>query len=345
MKADLPERILAEIAKASGQRPARAPDVLAMVGGAEPDFWAAVEQLYRERRINTAHIQKKGDPEPWLALWPTGLPLGNGTWTSNSHTALFVKPRADDLFQAFAPRSTPKPAVAPKPAPAKKPETKKEPVMDTPTNARRAHGALQADLAKHLAGVCKADAWRVSQLAEKLADEPQKIRFAVKALVDKGELRVIEVQNGGRTAAAYYDAATEPAIEAAAPAAQPEEPVPPTVVTAAAEVLTAIADASTAPASAPEVAAPTVDRRAPQPLYREGDLTVAEIPLPVVTDRWACSPRATEPERDIEFALWSDGRLDIVDGDELFQIPPGATKRLALLLGVPGNNLYPQTGA
>ncbi|NMG29326.1 hypothetical protein [Aromatoleum evansii] len=340
MSIDLPERILAKIAKATGQRPARAPDVLAMVGGAEPAFWAAVEQLYRERRINTAHIQKTGEPEPWLALWPTGLTPSSAGWTSNSHTALFVKPRADDLFQAFAPRSAPKPAVAPKPAPAKKTETKKEPVMDMPTNARRAHGTLQAELAKHMSGVCKADAWRVAQLAEKLFDEPQNIRFALKALVAKGELAVIEVQNGGRTAAAYYDPATEPA-----PASLTEKPVPAAVVTAAAEALTAIADASTAAAEAPEVAAPTVDRRAPKPLYREGDLTVAEIPLPVVTDRWACAPRAAEPERDIEFALWSDGRLDIVDGDELFQIPPGATKRLALLLGVPGAPIFPQTGA
>ncbi|SIQ95523.1 hypothetical protein SAMN05421829_108135 [Aromatoleum tolulyticum] len=331
--ADLHGRILARIAKSTGQRPSRAADVLAMVGGAEPGFWAAVEQLYRERRINTAHIQKKGDPEPWLALWPTGLPPSSSGWTSNSHTALFVKPRADDLFQAFAPRSAPKPAVAPKPAPAKKTETKKEPVMDTPTNARRAHGTLQAELAKHLTGVSKADSWRVSQLAEKMFDDPQNIRFALKALVAKGELAVIEVQNGGRTAAAYYDPATEPAPEAA-PASLPEEPVPAAVVTAAAEVLTTIAEAAAPAPVEPEPAAiaPTVERRAPTPLYRAGDLTVMEVAEPPA------------PER-VEFALWDDGRLTIAAQNEILLIPADATKRLALLLGVPGNQPVSNLGA
>lgn len=39
-----------------------------------------------------------------------------------------------------------------------------------------------------------------------------------------------------------------------------------------------------------------------------------------------------EPAR-VEFALWDDGRLSIYDGDEIQQIDPADTERLARLLG------------
>lgn len=63
----------------------------------------------------------------------------------------------------------------------------------------------------------------------------------------------------------------------------------------------------------------------PQPLYRAGDICVTEI-------------HPDEAVR-IEFALWDDGRLTIAEGDEILLLPAEATKRLALLLGVPGSEL------
>lgn len=74
------------------------------------------------------------------------------------------------------------------------------------------------------------------------------------------------------------------------------------------------------------------ERRSPQPLYRAGDLTVTELPHP-------------ESAEQIEFALWDDGRLTIAAGGEITQIPPDATKRLALLLGVPGTTPVSSLGA
>lgn len=46
----------------------------------------------------------------------------------------------------------------------------------------------------------------------------------------------------------------------------------------------------------------------------------------------------------LQFALWDDGRLSILDADQVIQILPDDTARLARLLGVPGNNTYPPSG-
>lgn len=104
---DLPDRILAWIAKSTSQRPARAADVLAMMGGEATTFWAAVEQLYREHRINTAHVQKRGEAAPWLAIWPTGVLVAPTRLSGNALTSLFVRhrPLRDALRAAQAPRS------------------------------------------------------------------------------------------------------------------------------------------------------------------------------------------------------------------------------------------------
>jgi hypothetical protein len=63
------ERVLQHLAGHTSKKPAREGDLLALVGGAEADFWAAI-----------AHIQRAGDPAPWLALWPTGLPVQHRSW-------------------------------------------------------------------------------------------------------------------------------------------------------------------------------------------------------------------------------------------------------------------------
>ena len=74
------ERVLQHLAGHTSKKPAREGDLLALVGGAEADFWAAIEALRSGGAINTAHIQRAGDPAPWLALWPTGLPVQHRSW-------------------------------------------------------------------------------------------------------------------------------------------------------------------------------------------------------------------------------------------------------------------------
>lgn len=285
---DLPARILAVIAKASSQHPACAADVLALVGGEEPAFWAAVEQLYRDRRINTAHIQKKHDPAPWLALWPTGVCLPAAPISGKSLSGLFVRHRPNDLYAAHAPRSVLKPEPAPEPAP-----TQEEKLMPH----RRKKGELQVDLTKLVADHTAESPITVFDAAQRLGVSPDNLRHTARRLVEKGEISETEVQAAGRTVTAYHvKPASAMSVEAAAVTPYPGE------------------------------------RRSPLPLYRAGDLTVTEVPHP-------------ERAEQIEFALWDNGRLTIAAGDEITQIPPDATKRLALLLGVPGTPPVSSLGA
>lgn len=297
MSADLGERILAQIAKATSQKPAHAADVLALVGGEEPAYWAAIDQLYAERRINTAHIKRKTDSEPWLAIWPTGVCLPSAPMSGKSLSGLFVRHRLGDFHAAHAPRSNPTPQPTPKPALIQKTEPNKESVMDMPTNNRRPHGTLQEAIAQHMTGRTIDNAVTVTKLANLLCDAPQNIRFAVQAMAKKGVLLVTERKNGGRTAAAYYDAAT---VAAAAPTGE-QEATPGTVTTVAEQV--------------------------------------AHDDLATLTGQ----ADAVEPDR-VRFALWDDGTLVIFDGDEVLKYGPSDTRRLALLLGVPGTTLSPQTG-
>lgn len=108
--ADITERILAQIARATSKRPARATDIAALVGGDDAAFLRALEQLVDERRVVTAYIQRpRREAEPWLAIWPTGIHKAPGGWTGNAHTHLFVPtaPRREAEHNANAPRVRP----------------------------------------------------------------------------------------------------------------------------------------------------------------------------------------------------------------------------------------------
>jgi len=105
---DAAERLLAHIARADSRRPARAADVAAALGGPEPEFWAALETLQATRQVNSALIHRPAtDPEPWLAIWPTGVLVDNGAWRNGSHVPLFVpqRPLAPALAEAAGPRA------------------------------------------------------------------------------------------------------------------------------------------------------------------------------------------------------------------------------------------------
>lgn len=122
----LDQRILAALAGHSAQTPVRADDVIAVVGGPEPDTWAALEQLVKTCQINTAHIQRKTDSEPWLALWPTGVIREIGGWRGEDHQALFTPHRTQ--------REIVKAATAPKvrqPRRARAADPEARPVCET----------------------------------------------------------------------------------------------------------------------------------------------------------------------------------------------------------------------
>ena len=105
--AALADRILAAITRNNSKRPARAADVFAQVGGAEAEFWAALEALLRTTRIHTAHVQHpaKGETAPWLAIWPTGVCLPPRAFNGASLSGLFVRHDSTALKRAHAPRS------------------------------------------------------------------------------------------------------------------------------------------------------------------------------------------------------------------------------------------------
>lgn len=109
----LADRILVTIARASSKRPQNADDVLALVGGKEPDFWAAIDQLAREGRITGAQLYRpRVDAAPWLGIWPTGVVAPAGAWTGPRLSYLFVRHDPAALAKARAPRSRPRKSAA-----------------------------------------------------------------------------------------------------------------------------------------------------------------------------------------------------------------------------------------
>ncbi len=98
------------IAHNTSKRPARALDVLALVGADEAPFWAALEALLRTARIHTAHIQRpaQGDTQPWLAIWPTGIYMPPRAWTGAHLSCLFIRHDTTALKKAHSPRSRPR---------------------------------------------------------------------------------------------------------------------------------------------------------------------------------------------------------------------------------------------
>lgn len=102
----LTARILRAMSSNSSRRPARAADVFAMVGGAEPAFWDALNELIGSRQIQTAHIMrpKKGETQPWLAIWPTGVKMASGQWSARSMGGVFVRHEPESLLGLNGPR-------------------------------------------------------------------------------------------------------------------------------------------------------------------------------------------------------------------------------------------------
>ncbi|THF60936.1 winged helix-turn-helix domain-containing protein [Pseudothauera rhizosphaerae] len=307
----LTARILRHIERATSKAPARAADVGRALGIEPGTLDAALDRLQRHRAIATARIQRAGDDEMWLAIWPTGIHVETGSWTGNRHSALFpadVRPRrfpaAPDPQRDPRPDLS-KPAAPPDAAPQVAPAGQEGPVAPaheparpmaragsaagvssdpastqgttmTASASRRLPGQLSDHIRQIVAGLTADHGISAKSIGDMLGVTQATVSRTLARLVSAGDLATIQRPGRRGQVCCYYD----PAAGAGEPdAAHRIEPAPD-------------ADPAT-------------------------DLSLSGA---------AC------PDMTIRFALWDDGALDILDGAVLTQLPREAVARLALLL-------------
>ena len=305
--------ILKCIAGHDSKRPARADDVAALVGGDEPAYWAAIEHLKGTSQINCAHIKRSADPEPWLAIWPTGARARMDSWHELNARGHFSPTRtftAQRLPQSIAARRA-----------AQEIEMKQSP---TATQQRR------QKIADLVAGRPLAEGLPLKAIAAELDIGVEGVRHLIKSMLggQRVALGKLPKDHGHR---AYDPSAASPAADHSGVSAEMADPpadhfrgATKMVEQPAAEapaVLVTTADPACAGLAA------IADALGDMEPADDIDLTAAAAQVPDM-------PRART-----QFALWDDGGLSIYDGDELMQIPPADVARLARLLGVPGAQL------
>lgn len=341
--ADLGERILAQLAGHDSKRPARADDVAALVGGDERAYWAAVEQLKGTGQINCAHIKRGTDPEPWLAIWPTGARPRMDSWHELNARGHFSPTRtftAQRLPQTLAARLA-----------AQEIEMKQSPQA---TVQRR------DKIAALVAGRPLADGLPLKALAAELDIGVEGVRHLIKSMLggQRVALGKLPKEHGHRaydpsvksTAADHSGVFAEMAERPADHFPDATKMVEPAAHEAAGANGQGILDSS-APQQAAEVADPA-PALCPAQVFEPADLSEVAAFLSAAADALG----DMEPADDIDitaaaaqvadaspqqpmFALWDDGGLSIYDGDDLLQIAPADVARLARLLGVPGCQL------
>ena len=302
MAADLGERILAQLAGHDSKRPARADDIAALIGGEEPAYWAAVEHLKATSQINCAHIKGPRDPEPWLAIWPTGIPARMDTWHDLNARGHF------NTHRPFTQQRMPQTLAARRAA--QEIEMKQSPQA---TVQRR------DKIAALVAGRPLADGLPLKALAAELDIGVEGVRHLIKSMLggQRVALGKLQHEHGHRaydptvksTAADHSGVAAEMA-ERPAPELCPAQVFEPADLSEVAAFLSAAADALGDMEPADDI-----------------DITAA-----------AAQVADASPQQPM-FALWDNGGLSIYDGDELLQIAPADVVRLARLLGVPGCQL------
>ncbi|HRQ57631.1 MAG TPA: hypothetical protein PLN31_09440, partial [Azoarcus taiwanensis] len=336
-------------------------------------FWASVEGLTRSRQINTALIHRpRQDPEPWLAMWPTGVCLRDKGWTGDSHRGLFDRPGSmrEALYEAHAPK------VRAENVPIKH---KEKPTMAMKTNnaAPAALGSSQkavldvlyqnpctamscSELAaktgltvENVYGACQGLIRR--ELIEKAPDGSKRYQLppSTEAQVARSEpdsVAEAEACRGDHVAdcATAYAKTPEPAPAEAATALEPFGAFQAEVLGA----LRLMGATPEAPASVAELAEAlgtgidNINQALRRLLGRElvdrrqvvtGKHRNAYRYWPVV------AAAAREAADDVRVGLWDDGSLTIIDGDDILQYPPCVTARIARLLGVPSDVSHPLT--
>lgn len=364
----LADRILAAVADAHSRKPANADDVLAVIGGDAADFWRALEQLKCECRINAATIKTKLDAVPWMAIWPTGTPVAHRTWKDLNAAGAFTT-----LPAACMPKRTPTtPDLDRDPRPDLRKITREAEGKIVPVSADQRRDRI-AQLA---AGRTLANGIKFADVAADLGISVEGVRHLTKrmgegARVAFGHLAgesahriydpaaeqpadIFPIREGDMatsaaslTPEAVHAAFTHPEFEqfikqAEAPSAEPiGEPEPDLRPDQVVEP----ADQAIAEPNAPPCAKSCTDACADFPGWSSiaADLSAIADALGEMEpeDATPAPPPQAKPAR-VSFALWDDGGLSIYDGDDLLQLPPADTARLARLLGVPGSPLHTQ---
>lgn len=350
---ELTERILSAIARADSKRPARAADVAALVGGEEAEFWAALEALTRSRQINSAHVMRpKSDPEPWLAIWPTGVVVPDGGWTGNSHRALFEA--GASIREAMHASHAPK-VRASAPAAVQTQET-----SEMAMKAKQAGGSSQAAVLDAMndapgAGMsCSELAAATGLTVENFYGACQGLikRELIERVPDSKQYR-LPTPIGADANAPGSASADGAGAEVAATSAETGTDVPQPSGAFQAELLHLLEQQGATPDDPVSTDALAlmlgtgidninqalrrllgrglVDRR--QVLSEKRRNAYVYWPVRVSTPHEASSP--------VRIGLWDDGSLTIIDGDDVLQYPPDVTERIARLLGVPSDTVYP----
>lgn len=305
--------ILARIAGHDSKRPARADDVAALVGGDEPAYWAAIEHLKGTSQINCAHIKRGTDPEPWLAIWPTGARARMDSWHELNARGHFSPTRtftAQRLPQSIAARRA-----------AQEIEMKQSP---TATQQRR------QKIADLVAGRPLAEGLPLKAIAAELDIGVEGVRHLIKSMLggQRVALGKLPKDHGHR---AYDPSAASPAADHSGVSAEMADP-PADHFRGATKMVEQPA------AEAPAVLV-TTDDPVCTGLAAIADALGDMEPADDIDLTAAAAQVCDTSPQQTTFALWDDGGLSIYDGDELLQIAPADVARLARLLGVPGCQL------
>lgn len=328
----LEARILAAIAKASSRQPANADDALAQVGGDAAAYWQALERMKRDCRINVAIIRRAADPKEWMAIWPTNLPVQHRSWKDLNAVGAFGTHPAGTIHQHMPCRRDPERD----PRPDLRQVTAKAAGKQT-----QIHGPERRDrIATLAAGRTLEHGITFHEVAADLGISVEGVRYLVKRMADGSRVAVGKRPN--EHAHRLYDPTAQAGADVsltnegdmpAQAADEAPDPLPHQVVEPADE---ATAD----PAAC--AAEPCGDRPACASIAADLAAIADAIGDMEPDDEPAFCPELPRPAVRINFALWDDGGLSIYDGDDLLQLPPADTARLARLLGVPGNPLPAQ---
>lgn len=334
--AALGERILAQLAGHDSKRPARADDLLALVGGDESAFWSAIEALKGTSQINCAHIKGPRDPEPWLAIWPTGIPARMDTWHDLNARGHF------NTHRPFTQQRMPQTLTARRAA--QEIEMKQSPQA---TVQRR------DKIAALVAGRPLADGLPLKALAAELDIGVEGVRLLIKSMLggQRVALGKLPKEHGHRaydpsvnsTAADHSGVSTEMAEHLEDHFRDATKMVEQPAHEAAGSSRQGILDSSAAQPPA-ETPAPLVTPVDPVDPVCAGLAAIADAlgdmePADDIDITAAAAQVCETTRQKVQFALWDDGGVSIYDGDELLQLPPADVARLARLLGVPGCQL------
>lgn len=298
--AELADRIVGAIARATSQQPANAADVLALVGGEETAYWAALESLIAARRVCSAHIHRPAvDPAPWLAIYPAaGAPRRDSLHAINARGGFRLAPPASTV-----------PRFPRRPDPTRDPRTDLRTATDMPTAPATQETPPVTTEASCPARSTAAAAQRRSTIVNMVAGLPLDRGLPLKTIAQRIGLSVAGVEYLLRTLIADKTCAKgKPGGKGLFVVYDPN---------------------AEAPGAGPTTVAPdcgVIDEGEPSALTGLDFEPEPESQAPEVS-----SPAAPE----IRFGLWDDGSLTVIDGDDVIKLDANAVRRLALLLGVP----------